>query len=200
MRPRTGVVVIIGAVLAPVAGAVAGSITSDGGEGTWAHPIQPTAFLLMSVGLAVAHLLIAVGYLEVARRSTGKASAFANLGALGTVLVAGAEVWSGLVARTDIDAAVITWLDRGYLVTSILILVGTLGAGVTLRQAGSRLAMPLLVNGGFFALVILVRFLGPDDPATDGLAVAGLSIWSLLYIWLGIRLGVRRKVEAGVTT
>lgn len=196
---RVGVLVIIGAVLAPVAGATLGSITTSDGEGTWAFPIQPDAFLLMSICLAAAHLLIAVGYVEVGRRSTGAASGFANLGALGTVLVAGVEIWSGLAARADSDDAVITWLDRGYFVTAVLILVGTLGSGIALLKAGSRLAMPLLVNGVFFALVIPVRFFGTDGPTIDALIIAGLSIWSLLYIWLGIRLGVRRKVTSGTT-
>lgn len=109
------------------------------------------------------------------------------------MLVAGAEIWSGLAARADIDDAVITWLDRGYFVTSVLILVGTLGSGIALLKAGSRLAMPLLINGGFFALVIPVRFLGTDD----ALSIAGLSVWSLLYIWLGVRLGVRRQFTSG---
>lgn len=194
---RVGALVIIGAVLAPVAGATLGSITTSDGEGTWAFPVQPEAFLLMSIGLAVAHLLIAVGYVEVGRRSTGAASALANLGALGTVLVAGAEIWSGLAARADIDDAVIIWLDRGYFVTSVMILVGTLGSGIALLKAGSRLALPLLVNGGFFALVIPVRFLGTDGSTIDALSIAGLSIWSLLYIWLGIRLGVRRQFTSG---
>lgn len=200
MIRRAGVLVIIGAVLAPAAGAALGSITTTDGDGTWAQPIEPTSFLLMSVALAVSHLLVAVGYLEVSRRSTGAGSAFANLGAFGTVLAAGVELWSGLLARTDIDDAVLTWLDRGYLVTAILIVVGTLGAGIAL--SGSRLAMPLLVNGGFFALVIPIRFLGTEGPTINGLAIAGLSIWSLLYIWLGVRLGVRKgeKLASGATT
>lgn len=197
---RAGVLVIIGALLAPVAGATLGSITTSDGEGTWAFPIKPEAFLLMSIGLAAGHLLIAVGYAEVGRRSTGAGSAFATLGALGTVLAAGVEIWSGLVARADIDDPVVTWLDLGYFVTAVLILVGTLGSGIALLKAGSRLAMPLLVNGGFFALVILVRFLGTDGPTIDALSIAGLSVWSLLYVWLGIRLGVRRKFASGVTT
>lgn len=194
---RVGTLVISGAVLAPLAGATLGSITTSDGEGTWAFPVQPEAFLAMSIGLAVAHLLIAVGYVEVGRRSTGAAAAFAHLGALGTVLAAGVEIWSGLVARADIDDAVVTWLDGGYFVTAVLIVVGTLGAGVALRNAGSRLAMPLLVNGGFFALVIPVRFLGPDGPTIDVLAIAGLSIWSLLYVWLGVRLAARRESTSG---
>ncbi|MEO1055305.1 MAG: hypothetical protein AAFY28_00170 [Actinomycetota bacterium] len=188
---RAGLLTIAGAVLMPLAGATLGSVTTNDGAGTWADPIQPSAFLWMSVGLAIGHLLVMVGYLEVGRRSDGIAASFARLGALGTGLVAGVEIWSGALARTDVDSAAVTWLEVGYLITSILIVVGTLGAGVALLATGSRLAMPLIVNGAVLLLFIPLRFLAAD--ADDGIVIATLSIWSLLYVWLGVRLGVRRS-------
>ncbi len=187
---RAGVLVIIGAILPLVLGATLGSITTVEGKGTWAYPMQPTAFLLLSLGLAVSHLLVLIGYLDVARRTTGAGSKFAVVGGLGTAIVAACEVWSGLVAKTDRDASVIGALDMSYAVSSILILVGTLGAGIALYATKSRFALPLLVSGGFFLVAIPVRFL-----ASDGFGIAALTIWSLLYIWLGVRLGVRRTVD-----
>jgi hypothetical protein len=187
---RAGVLVIIGAVLPLVLGVTLGSITTAEGKGTWAYPMQPTAFLLLSLGLAVSHLLVLIGYLEVARRTTGAGSKFATVGGLGTAIVAACEVWSALVAKTDLDASVIGALNTSYAVSSIVILVGTLGAGIALHATKSRFALPLLVSGGFFLVAIPVRFL-----ASDGFGIAALTIWSLLYIWLGIRLGVRRKVD-----
>ena len=187
---RAGVLVIIGAVLPLVLGASLGSITTAEGKGTWAYPMQPTAFLLLSLGLAVSHLLVLIGYLDVARRTTGAGSKFAAVGGLGTAIVAACEVWSGLVAKTDRDASVIGALNTSYAVSSIVILVGTLGAGIALYATKSRFALPLLVSGGFLLVAIPVRFL-----ASDGFGIAALTIWSLLYIWLGVRLGVRRTVD-----
>lgn len=187
---RAGVLVIIGAVLPLVLGATLGSITTAEGKGTWAYPMQPTAFLLLSLGLAVSHLLVLIGYLEVARRTTGAGSKFAAVGGLGTAIVAACEVWSALVAKTDLDASMIGALNTSYAVSSIVIFVGTLGAGVALHATKSWFALPLLVSGGFFLMTVPVRFL-----ASDGFGIAALTIWSLLYIWLGIRLGVRRKVD-----
>ncbi len=185
---RAGTLTIAGAVLLPLAGVTLGSITSADGEGTWAHPIHPTAFLLMSIGLSIGHLLVVVGYLEVGRRHGGTVSSLATLGALGTALVAGVEIWSGMLARTDLEAEVIAWLDRSYLATSVLIVVGTLGAGGMLRGAGSPLALPLLVNGAALLAVLPFRFLGAE--ANDGIVIAGLMVWSVLYVWLGVRLRV----------
>ncbi|MEJ7833534.1 MAG: LysR family transcriptional regulator [Nocardioides sp.] len=111
------------------------------------------------------------------------------LGGLGTAIVAACEVWSALVAKTDVEASVIGALNTSYAVSSIVIIVGTLGAGIALHATKSRFALPLLVSGGFFLVAVPVRFL-----ASDGFGIAALTIWSLLYIWLGIRLGVRRKV------
>jgi len=187
---RTGALVIIGAVLPLVLGASLGSLTTTEGEGTWAYPMRPTAFLLLSLGLAVSHLLVMLGYREVARRTSGTASRFAALGGLGSALLAACEVWSGFVAETDQDAGVLDALDTGYAVSSIVVIIGTLGAGFVLYSEKSRFAMPLLVNGGFLLVAVPVRILG-----SDGVGIAALTAWSLLYVWLGIRLGVRREAD-----
>jgi hypothetical protein len=154
--------VVVGAVLPLVLGVSLGSMSTDSGQGTWAHPMPPTAFLLLSLGLAVSHLLVLVGYVEVARRSAGSATVFAGVGGLGTALVAACEVWSGLLAETDLDAAVVTALEAGYGVCTVLIVVGTVGAGLVLRPTGSPFALPLLVNGLAMVVASVVRFTAPD--------------------------------------
>lgn len=190
MRTHTAKLVIVGAVLPLLLGASLGSLTTSEGEGTWSYPMQPTAFLLLSLGLAISHLLVLLAYVEVARRSTGAASRFATLGGVGTALVAACEVWSGLVAETQLDAAAITALDTSYAVSSLTVLVGTLGAGMALRALRSRLAMPLLVNGLVLLVAVPIRFFG-----SDGLGIAALTIWSLLYVWVGVRLSVRGPTD-----
>lgn len=184
---------VVGAVLPLVAGASLGSVTTSDHPHTWSAPTQPTAFLLMSIGLALSHWLVMLGYLAVARRTSGAASTLATLGAIGTALVGGCEVWSGLEARTDLDAPVLDALNAGYAICSVLIAVGTIGCGVLLRRDGSRYAAPLLVNGIFFVFAAALRFF-----ASDGLGIAALTVWSLLYVWLGVRLGLRRERSAVV--
>ncbi len=191
---RTWILVIIGAVLPLVGGATLGSITTDAGEGTWAHPVQPTAFLALSVLLAVSHLLVMLGYLVVAGSTAGSAATLARLGAAGLAALAVCELWSGLLASTDLDATVVDVLEVAYLVASVAVVVGTVGAGAVLRRTGSPYALPLLVAGIVLAIVIPVRFLAPDV-----VGVVGLTIWSLLYVWFGLRLrtGVRSGARSG---
>ncbi|QIG43387.1 hypothetical protein G5V58_11970 [Nocardioides anomalus] len=179
---RTATSVTTGAVLPLLLGASLGSLTTDAGDGTWAYPMPSVAFLLLSLGLALSHLLVLLGYVEV-RRRVGAVARPAAVAALGTAGLVGCEIWSGLEARTDLDAGVLTALDTCYAVASVLVLVGTLGAGLLLRATGSALAAPLLLNGALLLLAVPVRLL-----ASDGWGIAALTVWSLSYLWLGLRL------------
>jgi hypothetical protein len=180
---RTWILVVIGAALPLVVGGALGSITTSEGKHTWAYPVQPTAFLLLSVGLAVSHALVLLGYTEVSRRTHGVASTLARTGALGTVLITGCELWSGLAAKADLDSSTVTALDVAYAVSSVVIVVGTLGCGLVLRRSGSTFATPLVVNGAFLVVATLLK-----NFASDGVGIAALTIWSLLYVWLALRI------------
>ena len=190
---QTSKLVIVGAVLPLLLGASLGSLTTENGEGTWAYPMPAAAFLGLSLGLAVSHLLVALGYAAVARVHGGTASTPATVAAGGSVVLAACEVWSGLVARTDLDAAVLTALDGAYALSSLAVLAGTVGAGLVLRSARSPLAVPLLLNAAVLAVAMVLRFL-----VSDGWGIAALTVWSLTYVWLGLRLGERRRAEVPV--
>lgn len=180
---RVWILVVAGGVLPLLLGAPLGSITTDAGEGTWAHPMEPTAHLLLMLGLALAHALVVAGYVVTAQRSSGAAAAYAKVGALGMAMVAICEVWSGLVAETDLDAPIITALEIGYGLSSVVIVVGSVGAGLALRSDGSPVALPLLVIGLVLVVAVTLRF-----TASDAVGVAALTAWHLLYVWFGLAL------------
>lgn len=183
-RFKPGLLTIIGALLPLALGASLGMMTTDTDQGTWAYPMRSGAFIALSVGLAVAHALVIAGYLEVGRRSTGPGRTLCQVGAVGTALVAGVELWSGALASVARDSGAVTALSAGFFTTSLIIAIGTVGAGIALRSSLPRLARPLLVNGLFLALVVIpVRFLGNDE-----LAIAALTIWHASYVWLGVAL------------
>lgn len=188
-RMRTSVMVAVGAVLPLVLGASLGGTTTTEGAGTWAAPMPAGAFLVLSLGLAVSHLLVLPGYLAVARATHGLGRTSAWVAAAGTALLTGCEVWSGLEARTALDAAVLDLLDTGYAVGALLVVVGGVGAGVVLRRQGSPLGWPLLVNGAALAVATMLRL-----AVSDGLGIVALTGWSLLYLWVALAL---RRVERG---
>jgi len=175
---------IIGAVLPIVLGATLGSVTDGAVEGSLANPMPPSAFLWLSIGLVITHLLILAGHLAVARLTTGQAHTFTLVAAVGTAAAGGAELWAGLIADADRNGGAVAAILIGYFVCSVAIAVGTVGAGVLLWASARRLALPLLVNGLFFGLVAVpVRFL-----VFDVAGVAMLTVWGLTHVWLGVVL------------
>ncbi len=187
---RTWVLVVIGAALPLVLGASLGMITTTEGKGTWAYSMDPTAFLFLSIGLAVSHFLIVLGYLAVAVRIEQPASQLARLAAAGSALLVACELWSGLEARTDLDSGRLTALDTSYVVTSVLIVLGTAGAAIALKKG--PFAVPLMVNAVCLAVAIPVKYL-----ASDGAGIAVLTVWSLLYIPVALRLRTSQPAPVG---
>ena len=183
-KARPGLLTIIGALLPLALGATLGVMTTDTGEGTLAYPMPPGAFFALSVGLAVSHLFVVAAYLEVGRQSTGIARTFSRVGAVGTALVGGVELWAGALASASQGSGAVTALAVGYFITSLTIAIGTVGSGLALRLSLPRLAWPLIINGFFLALVVIpLRFLGSDQAG-----IAALTIWSVSYVWLGVNL------------
>jgi hypothetical protein len=192
---RAGVLTIIGALLPLALGATLGMTTTDTGKGTLAYPMPPEAFLALSVGLAVAHLLVLAGYLAVARTLSGWVRSLAQVAAAGTAAVAGVEIWAGLLATADRGSTAVAVLDASYGAAAVLISVGTVGVAVGIWSRNRRLALPLLLNGLLLGLVVVpLRFAG-----SDGLAIAMLTLWGTTYAWLGWVLARSASPHAGRT-
>lgn len=187
---RTWVLVIVGAVLPLALGGSLGMITTSEGKGTWAYSMDPTAFLFLSIGLAIGHFLILLGYLAIAERTGQRAGQFARVAAAGSALLGLCELWSGLEARTDLDSGRLAVLDTGYVVSSVLVILGTAGAAVALRNG--PFAVPLLVNAMCLAVAIPVKYF-----ASEGAGIAVLTLWSLLYIPVALRLRTPQPARAG---
>lgn len=185
--------VVVAGVLPLLLGATLGS-TTTAGAGTWAAPMPPGAFLVLSLGLAVGHLLVLPAYSALAATCAGGAVRAARVGAVGSVVLAACEVWSGLLARTPLDAPVLVALDTGYAVGTAAVLVGTLVPAAQLLRRAPRplLAWPVLVNG----LLLLVA--APLKLAvSDGAGIVALTVWSLSYAWWGLRMRSSARRQRG---
>ncbi|WP_146211109.1 hypothetical protein [Quadrisphaera granulorum] len=174
-----------GGALPLLLGAALGSATTTASADTWAAPMPPGAFLALSLGLAVSHLLVLLAYTSARRSTSGVASAAALVGAVGTAALVACEVWSGTLARTPLHAPVLGALDAAYGVSSLAVLVGTLVLAVVLLRSRPRLplAWPVLVNGLALLVAIPLKFF-----TSDGVGVAALTVWSLTYVWWGLRM------------
>jgi hypothetical protein len=177
--------VVVGGALPLLLGATLGSVTTTAGAGTWAAPMPAGAFLALSLGLAVSHLLVVPAYTSLAQEGSAPVRRAAVLGAAGSVLLAACEVWSGLLARTPLGSPVLVVLDGGYLVAALAVVVGTLVLAAALWRSAPRprLSWPVLVNGVLLLVATLLKHL-----VSDGLGIAALTAWSLSYAWWGLRL------------
>lgn len=186
---RVWALVIIGAAIPLVLGVALGSITTESGEGTWGYPMVPSAFLLMGIGLALSHLLVGVGYREVARIGVPRGTGFGWLAFAGSVVLAACEVWSGLSAEVPLGSPSLTALDAGYVISGAMVVIGSLGAGIVLLPSRRSLSLSLIVVGVVLACAMLLKYL-----VADSAGILALTIWSLLYIW--VALGIRSLSRA----
>ncbi|MGB4778021.1 hypothetical protein [Microbacterium sp.] len=183
MTRTASTLTIVGALL-PVTFAVAVLLPPAGHPDTWAYPTAPWLFAVLSVLLAVAHLLVLAGFVAVARTTTGAARVFAWVGALGTLLVAAAEVWSAFIATEPAAGSAAETLSYLYTASSLLIIVGSIGAGVALLRTWRDAGFALLVSGAYL-LLIATPVLIIADAVTRTIV---LTIWGLIYVWLGLAL------------
>ena len=155
--------------------------------GTWAYPMTVQVFAALAAALTIAHLLVAAGYDAIGDRSNGgSARSFVQLAALGSLLAGACEVASGILAKAQDDGQLIARLNAGYAVSTALILLGTLGAGLALRRAWRRVGVALLINGTFILVAVVPAFAWSMLHEDDGPRIATLTVWSLLYVWVGL--------------
>lgn len=188
---------IVGGLLPVAAGFAAGTFPPGKNDHAWAYPIAPNVFLGMSVALALAHVLIAVGYDDIADRTSGGAARSAlQVGGIGLLIAGGTEIWSGTLARVDRGSQAIVNLNTGYAVAGVLVLAGTLGAGIALARSWTRVAVPLLVNGVILLAGVAPAFAWSVLGKGDAPRIAALTVWNLSYVWLGLALKKPRRPAA----
>jgi hypothetical protein len=184
---------VIGALVPSAAVLAATRFPASDAKDTWAYPLTPNVFLGLSVTLAIAHFCVALGFDEIADRSGGaSARSFAQLGALGILLGGACQIASGVLGRQDRDSDTIGQLNAGYGLATVLIIIGTLGAGIALRRIWVRVGLPLMVSGYFVLFAVSPAFVYSIVKGVDGPRIAALTAWSLLYVWLG--LAMRKRV------
>ena len=175
-----------------VLGVVAGLITvlydpavpSD----QWSYPFTTTTQWAVSVGLAITHVLTAVGFIGVLRaRPYGESRAAGVtlcIAVAGFVLLSIAELLSGAIGGRDLDSTSATWVSTVFGVASLMTAVGGLVSGAVIvrthRWAGIG-AWMVLASGAVMLLLVTPANISGDL----GFRTAALILWSLTFVALG---------------
>ena len=155
---------------------------------TWSYPFPFGVAAVVSVVLAGAHALTGAGYQGVRLADTHGGSRVADVALrvaiVGFVLLAAAELASGVIGRQSDESAAAGVVGGLFGVASLLVGFGSIVAGVTSARSGASepAAWWSLVAAG----VILLLVVTPAQIADSfEVATIALTIWSLAFIPLG---------------
>jgi hypothetical protein len=171
-------------VLAGVITAIQVAAGSDVPADQWSHPAGKTFFLVFSLGLAVAHVLSAVGVAGVVRPEGGSRSVTTTLWAsiAGLYLLGVAEVASGLIGGQPNDGGAAAAVGTLFGVASLLSAIGGLVAGPILLRRGWTLGgASLLAN----AVIMLLLVTPANITGNEYFRMFALVLWSLTFVSLG---------------
>lgn len=154
----------------------------------WSYPFGATAQWIVSIVLAITHLLSLAGFVGIIRVDARGRSRTATL-ALWVAVVGFAglticEVLSGAVGTQRNDSAFANAVGGGFALTSLLTAVGSIVAGVAIvRRHGLRNVGWSMVLWSGIVIVLLVT--PANISGNDTLEMAALALWSLTFIPLG---------------
>jgi hypothetical protein len=192
---RWGIMCAASGVLMVLVGMVGLVKDDDVASTQWSYPQGTGLFLACSVVLALAHGLSAAGYWGVRRVDAVSSRAgrwgltAAITGSFGLSL---SELLSGLVRAQPNDSTAATLVSTIFGITSLVFALGAVVAGVSLLRAGvGELGWLVLLPGA----VIVVAVTPANISGSPAIRLVALTVWSLLFIPLGLRVaGLPRRV------
>lgn len=128
-RLRTyGAACAVSGVLGVIAGLVTLLYAPAVPSNQWSYPFSTTPQWVVSLGLAITHVLSAVGFLGVLRaRPYGEhraAAATLRIAVAGFALLSIAELLSGAIGARDVDSVSATWVGYVFGVASLMTALG----------------------------------------------------------------------------
>ncbi|MCW2759220.1 MAG: hypothetical protein JWO46_2966 [Nocardioidaceae bacterium] len=155
----------------------------------WSYPFPLGVQWVVSLVLAVTHLLTAAGFLGVlAARPYGAshaASVALRVAVVGLVLLSVAEILSGAIGRSDVDSSAAGVVGSVFGVASLLNALGAVVAGVVIVRAGrwQGLGAWMVLASG----LVLILLVTPANLAgSETFRTIALTLWSLTFIPLGL--------------
>jgi hypothetical protein len=186
--PAYGAACVASGVLGVVAGAV--TLLYDPGvpSDQWSYPFSTSVQWVVSSGLALTHVLSALGFVGVLlarpHGDSRAASVTLRIAIVGFWLLALAELLSGAVGGEDVDSSAAAWVGTLFGVSSLMTALGGVVAGTVIVRAGrwhGPGAWMVLASG-----VVMIVLVTPANVAGDLVPrTLALVLWSLTFIPLG---------------
>jgi hypothetical protein len=175
---------IIGVAIGIVTLSYPAAVASD----RWSYPFGATAQWIVSVLLAITHLLTLAGFLGVVAARPFDRSRAAVVGLwvaiAGYAILAVCELLSGAVGTQRSDSSAANAVSGAFGVATLLAAVGSIVAGIVIvRRRGLRSIGWSMVMWSGIALVVLVTpaNIAGNEPVT----ITALIVWSLTFVPLG---------------
>lgn len=154
-------------------------------EGVWNYPVPGAVHVAFAALLVVVHLLSAHGFLGLSRveGATRGVRVAALVGAGSQLLLSACEAASGTLAGVAMTSGAATAVGSGFGVASVVYAVATLIGGVALAQ---RRLLPGANWSVAASGAILLLLVTPANIAgATVLRIVALTLWSLVFVWMG---------------
>ncbi len=173
---------VLGSALALGTLAFLGSSVPDG---VWNYPLPGAVHVVFAILLIVVHLLSAHGFWGLSRveGATRVVRVAALVGAASQVLLSACEAASGTLVGVATTSGAATAVGSAFGVVSLVYAVATLIGGVAIARRG-------LLPGANWSVAtsgaILLLLVTPANIAgTTVLRMVALTLWSLVFVWMG---------------
>jgi hypothetical protein len=186
--PRLGWACLVSGVLGVLIGAITLGYPEAVPEEQWSYPFTTTAQWVISVPLALAHLLTAAGFVGVLR---ARAHAVSRVAAVSLVIAATAfaglgacELASGAIGSESTSSSAATAVSTAFGIASMLTALGSIVAGIVIVRAAAWSGWDrwwLLISGVLMLFVVTPAILSEDL----WLRTLALMLWSAVFIPLG---------------
>jgi hypothetical protein len=185
---RLGTACLASGVLGVIIGALTLAYPADVPDDQWSYPFPVGVGVVLGVVLGVTHLLTLAGYVGVlavdphAGRRAAVAALWVAIAGLAGLAVC--EVASGAIGGESTDSTAANVLGSLFGLTSLLIGVGSIVAGVAVVRAGRWTGMArwaLLASG----LILVVLVTPANISGNRYLIYPALMLWSLTFVPLG---------------
>lgn len=192
---------VAGGLLGIVLGLLTALYPAAVAETKWSYPFEPALHLGVEVLVALSHALVLVGFLALLQAGATGTSRWGRIGMqialVGFAALTLCELAGAAISGAEADSSAAANLESAFGAASILIAIGSIIAGVAILRAGtfaSPHSAAVLVSGIYMIVAVTPAMIAGDTTLT----YLVLTVWSLLFVWIGLSQRTAVPVGSGV--